>query len=150
LRQYLFALALCAFALSGGSAAAADATTTIQRYTYSQPVLNCGSFDVIQSGEVQQIVTVFQNGSSNRVWVHSKTAITFTNSVSGASLTGLAVPTFQFSSDNTAQVGLFLRIVIPGVGAEVLETGVVRTVDNEVVFEAGQFDSSIDLCAALS
>jgi hypothetical protein len=62
----------------------------------------------------------------------------------------MAVLTYQFSSDNTQQVGLFLRIVVPSIGAEVLETGVVRTIDNQVVFQAGTFDSSIDLCAALS
>jgi hypothetical protein len=72
------------------------------------------------------------------------------NSVTGAFLTGRAVLTYQFSSDNTQQVGLFLRIVVPSIGAEVLETGVVRTIDNQVVFQAGTFDSSIDLCAALS
>ena len=137
-------------AVWAGSVAAADASTTIQRYSTSQTVLSCADFDVIQAAEVQLVTTVFAGGSTNETWLHFDSGITFTNSVTGAFLTGRAVSNIQLSSDDTGQqAGVTLRIVIAGVGAEVLETGVVRTVDNQVVFQAGQFDSSIDLCAAL-
>ncbi len=149
MRRFSLALCIATAALASASAAAADpTTTTIQRSTESQTALSCGSFDVIQSFEIQQITTVLPNSSQTSL--HVNDAVTFTNSVSGSSLRGRVAMTFQFSPGSATEQGLFLRITAPSVGADVLEAGVVKIVDNQLVFAAGPFDSSIDLCAALS
>jgi hypothetical protein len=146
-KRLILSLCCSLFVLSMGLTAAAGATTDVAGSSYSVVVLRCGSFDVVQSADVKSVATGYQDGDS---LVHSNSAITYTNSVTGASLTGRAAVNYKYAADATEQVGLDLRIVIPGSGAEVLETGILRTVDNQVVFEAGTFDSSIDLCAALS
>jgi len=148
IRGLPLALCIATFVLASASVAAADpTTTTIQRYTESETALSCGSFDVIQSFEIQQITTVRPNGTQTSL--HVNEAVAFTNSVSGSTLRGRVAMTFQFSPGSATEQGLFLRITVPSVGADVLEAGVVKIVDNQIVFEAGPFDSSIDLCAAL-
>ena len=146
-------LTMCVVALSlAPTAARADKPViTKQRYEYTQVVLICPDFDVLQDGSVLLINSIFYaNGQYVRNEVISRTQIDYINAVTGKSLSGMDVVTYTFTPDGISSAGLFLRITVPGQGAEALEAGrVVTDATGQVVFERGPFDSAIDLCGAL-
>jgi hypothetical protein len=141
-------LVLSSTLLVTAPAFAAGAATTLDRSTTITPVLDCGTFEVVSSSDVQVVTTLFDDG---RLTLHVIIRYQLSNSVSGATLEGMVARQVRFGTGlSTASSGLFLRIVIPSIGPEAIGTGVVKTVDNQLVFEAGQFDDSIDLCSELA
>ena len=127
--------------------------------------LSCGSFDILQSDSVTDRFTIFydQAGNVTQAIFHDRAEGTFSNSVTGTSVTfeGTVTQTDtfatpgDFSTMTATFTGDIFKVTLPGSGLILHDVGrAVFAPDGTITFEAGPHQllhGQVDkLCAALS
>lgn len=129
-------------------------------YEGSDVLADCGSFQVLDVYESDQVEKVYldKDGNLVKVIIEYWGTDTFTNSVTGKAYPmdfhNTSLIDFSATPRRNAITGVIFRLVVPGAGAVFLDVGrVVFERGTGIVFEAGPhqlFDGDFEaLCAAM-